>query len=191
MIRLVYQHGDFGPMPPTCVTALFWFAFSLPFNGLFLMLTRTFFSLQRPWVANRDIRHQPGDHGGRRGAAVFAVRDRRDRCGDGDRDCGERGCADRGSAAPVGQAGAWAIRLDDDSRGPRRRGPGRGQLRGRYRPRPGAWARADRADHLARGRAGAGGLVYAAAITLFRDSRGAPDLAPSAHAGQCDGGFAT
>ena len=31
-------------------TALFWFAFSLPFNGLFLLLTRTFFSLQRPWV---------------------------------------------------------------------------------------------------------------------------------------------
>ena len=30
--------------------ALFWFAFSLPFNGLFLLLTRTFFSLQRPWV---------------------------------------------------------------------------------------------------------------------------------------------
>ena len=31
-------------------TALFWFAFSLPANGLFLLLTRTFFSLQRPWV---------------------------------------------------------------------------------------------------------------------------------------------
>ena len=31
-------------------TALFWFAFSLPTNGLFLLLTRTFFSLQRPWV---------------------------------------------------------------------------------------------------------------------------------------------
>ncbi|HEY3492685.1 MAG TPA: polysaccharide biosynthesis C-terminal domain-containing protein, partial [Solirubrobacterales bacterium] len=27
-----------------------WFAFSLPTNGLFLLLTRTFFSLQRPWV---------------------------------------------------------------------------------------------------------------------------------------------
>ncbi len=31
-------------------TALFWFAFSLPTNGLFLLLTRTFFSLQRPWM---------------------------------------------------------------------------------------------------------------------------------------------
>ena len=51
MIRLVYQHGDFGPHATDLVsTALFWFAFSLPFNGLFLLLTRTFFSLQRPWV---------------------------------------------------------------------------------------------------------------------------------------------
>ncbi|HYH60917.1 MAG TPA: lipid II flippase MurJ, partial [Solirubrobacterales bacterium] len=30
--------------------ALFWFAFSLPFSGVFLLQTRTFFSLQRPWV---------------------------------------------------------------------------------------------------------------------------------------------
>ena len=51
MIRLVYERGDFGPGSTDLVaTALFWFAFSLPFNGLFLLLTRTFFSLQRPWV---------------------------------------------------------------------------------------------------------------------------------------------
>ena len=51
MIRLVYQRGEFGPHDTQLVaTALFWFAFSLPFNGLFLLLTRTFFSLQRPWV---------------------------------------------------------------------------------------------------------------------------------------------
>ena len=30
--------------------ALFWFAFSLPFGGLNLLLTRTFFALQRPWI---------------------------------------------------------------------------------------------------------------------------------------------
>jgi putative peptidoglycan lipid II flippase len=30
--------------------ALFWFAFSLPFAGLNLLLTRTFFALQRPWL---------------------------------------------------------------------------------------------------------------------------------------------
>ena len=36
--------------PTLVATALFWFAFSLPTNGLFLLLTRTFFSLQRPWL---------------------------------------------------------------------------------------------------------------------------------------------
>ena len=51
MIRLVYQRGEFTPEQTTLVaTALFWFAFSLPTNGLFLLLTRTFFSLQRPWA---------------------------------------------------------------------------------------------------------------------------------------------
>jgi putative peptidoglycan lipid II flippase len=52
MIRLVYQHGEFTPAQTTLVaTALFWFAFSLPTNGLYLLQTRTFFSLQRPWMA--------------------------------------------------------------------------------------------------------------------------------------------
>ncbi len=51
MVRLVFQRGEFGAGDTHLVaTALFWFAFSLPFNGLFLLLTRTFFSLQRPWV---------------------------------------------------------------------------------------------------------------------------------------------
>ena len=51
MIRLVYERGKFGAEATDLVsTALFWFAFSLPFNGLFLLMTRTFFSLQRPWV---------------------------------------------------------------------------------------------------------------------------------------------
>ncbi len=51
MIRLVYERGEFSAADTEVVaTALFWFAFSLPFNGLFLLLTRTFFSLQRPWV---------------------------------------------------------------------------------------------------------------------------------------------
>ena len=51
MIRLVYERGEFTPDDTELVaTALFWFAFSLPANGLFLLLTRTFFSLQRPWV---------------------------------------------------------------------------------------------------------------------------------------------
>jgi putative peptidoglycan lipid II flippase len=52
MIRLVYQRGAFDSAQTTLVaTALFWFAFSLPTNGLYLLQTRTFFSLQRPWMA--------------------------------------------------------------------------------------------------------------------------------------------
>lgn len=52
MIRLVYQRGEFGPGETALVaTALFWFAFSLPTNGLYLLQTRTFFSIQRPWRA--------------------------------------------------------------------------------------------------------------------------------------------
>jgi putative peptidoglycan lipid II flippase len=52
MIRLVYQRGEFDPAQTAVVaTALFWFAFSLPTNGLYLLQTRTFFSLQQPWRA--------------------------------------------------------------------------------------------------------------------------------------------
>jgi putative peptidoglycan lipid II flippase len=51
MVRLVFERGEFDSSQTDLVAeALFWFAFSLPFNGLFLLLTRTFFSLQRPWV---------------------------------------------------------------------------------------------------------------------------------------------
>jgi len=51
MIRLIYQRGAFDSHETEVVaTALFWFAFSLPANGLFLLMTRTFFSLQRPWI---------------------------------------------------------------------------------------------------------------------------------------------
>ena len=33
--------------------ALFWFAFSLPFAGVNLLLSRTFFALQRPWIPTK------------------------------------------------------------------------------------------------------------------------------------------
>jgi putative peptidoglycan lipid II flippase len=52
IIRLVYQRGEFDPNETQIVaTALFWFAFSLPTNGVYLLQTRTFFSLQKPWQA--------------------------------------------------------------------------------------------------------------------------------------------
>jgi putative peptidoglycan lipid II flippase len=49
--RLVYERGEFGPDSTDIVAeALFWFSFSMPFAGVNLLLTRTFFSLQRPWL---------------------------------------------------------------------------------------------------------------------------------------------
>ena len=49
--RLVYQRGEFGPSSTDAVAeALLWFSLSLPFSGVNLLLTRTFFSLQRPWL---------------------------------------------------------------------------------------------------------------------------------------------
>jgi putative peptidoglycan lipid II flippase len=52
--RLVYQHHNFGPSSTHLVsTALFWFAVSLPFSGLNLLLTRTFFAIQRPWIPTK------------------------------------------------------------------------------------------------------------------------------------------
>jgi putative peptidoglycan lipid II flippase len=49
--RLVYQRGEFDAQSTDQVAeALFWFSFSLPFSGFNLLLTRTYFSLQRPWT---------------------------------------------------------------------------------------------------------------------------------------------
>ncbi|HWF74332.1 MAG TPA: murein biosynthesis integral membrane protein MurJ [Solirubrobacteraceae bacterium] len=54
MVRLIYQHGSFHAADTHRVSiALFWFAFSLPFAGLNLLLTRTFFAVKRPWIPTR------------------------------------------------------------------------------------------------------------------------------------------
>ncbi|HEU0316644.1 MAG TPA: lipid II flippase MurJ, partial [Solirubrobacteraceae bacterium] len=54
IVRLVFQHGSFTAADTHRVsTALFWFAFSLPFSGLNLLLTRTFFSLQKTWMPTK------------------------------------------------------------------------------------------------------------------------------------------
>jgi putative peptidoglycan lipid II flippase len=51
IVRLVFQRGHFNAQSTHLVAiALFWFAFSLPFGGLNLLLTRTFFAVQRPWI---------------------------------------------------------------------------------------------------------------------------------------------
>ncbi len=52
--RLIYQHHSFKASDTELVaTALFWFAFSLPFAGVNLLLSRTFFAVQRPWIPTK------------------------------------------------------------------------------------------------------------------------------------------
>ena len=54
IVRLLFQRGAFNGGSTHLVSiALFWFAFSLPFGGLNLLLTRTFFAVQRPWIPTR------------------------------------------------------------------------------------------------------------------------------------------
>jgi putative peptidoglycan lipid II flippase len=54
IVRLVFERGEFGPESTHLVSiALFWFAFSLPFGGINLLLTRVFFAVQRPWLPTR------------------------------------------------------------------------------------------------------------------------------------------
>jgi putative peptidoglycan lipid II flippase len=49
--RLVYQRGAFGTEATELTsTALVWWSISLPFQGVSLLFSRTFFSLQRPWA---------------------------------------------------------------------------------------------------------------------------------------------
>lgn len=51
IVQLVFQRGEFTAESTHLVaTGLFWFAFSLPFSGVNLLLTRTFFSLKMPWT---------------------------------------------------------------------------------------------------------------------------------------------
>ena len=84
MIKLVYQQQSFHDPGATELVseALFWFAFSLPFNGLFLLLARTFlycFSLQRPSGPARGYGQGGREPGGTGGGGVRALRAPRDR----------------------------------------------------------------------------------------------------------------
>ena len=54
IVRLVFERGAFNARSTHLVSiALFWFAFSLPFGGLNLLLTRVFFAVQRPWIPTK------------------------------------------------------------------------------------------------------------------------------------------
>ena len=88
--------------------ALFWFAFSLPFSGLNLLLTRTFFSLQKPWLPTKLAAMNMVVDVIVSVAPLQAVRDRRA----GDRDGGRVGddLAPGGACARGPTATSTAIR---------------------------------------------------------------------------------
>jgi len=49
--RLLYERGEFDAEATELVaTALVWWSISLPFQGVSLLFSRTFFSLQKPWA---------------------------------------------------------------------------------------------------------------------------------------------
>jgi len=49
--RLIYQRGEFDAQATDLVaTALVWWSIALPFQGVSLLFSRTFFSLQSPWA---------------------------------------------------------------------------------------------------------------------------------------------
>ena len=78
--RLLYQRGEFGPEATDLVTtALVWWSISLPFQGVSLLFSRTFFSLQRPWATTALAGVNLVVNAARGARAVQAVRHRRDR----------------------------------------------------------------------------------------------------------------
>ena len=139
MIRLVYQRGEFDASQTELVaTALFWFAFSLPFNGMFLLLTRTFFSLQRPWVPTAIAGLNLVLTAARGAGAVRRVRGGGDRRRDGDRDGRERDRRRGRAPAPARRPGARPPARDGRAGDDRRGCPGRRQLPGLEPARRGA-----------------------------------------------------
>src|SRR5262249_60464265 len=64
VVRLVYQHGNFtAASTEATAEALFYFTLGLVFNGASLLLIRTFFSLQRPWLPTAGARGPQGPNG--------------------------------------------------------------------------------------------------------------------------------
>ena len=78
--RLVYQRGAFGAEATDLVsTALVWWSISLPFQGVSLLFSRTFFSLQRPWATTALAGVNLVVNAALAAALYGPLRDRRDR----------------------------------------------------------------------------------------------------------------
>ena len=171
MTRLVYERGVFDAQSTDLVSeALFWFAFSLPFCGVFLLQTRTFFSLQRPWVPTAGRRRRTSSsprpwH--------FSSTSRTGSAGSSpppaSRPSRASWSAVRSSTAPLGGSSScqliWSGTRILASRSP----PGRRLLLHLGRARRGARAAASAGRSSSLGVAlAAGAIVYGVALTLFR-----------------------
>ena len=110
IVRLLFERGEFNARSTHLVSiALFWFAFSLPFGGINLLLTRTFFAVQRPWIPTRLAAHEHRRRHHRQHRPVQAAGDRR---ADHRHDLSQRG-HDRAAAAPPARRAstvAWKAR---------------------------------------------------------------------------------
>ena len=173
IVRLVFQHGAFGAGLDRARVrrALFWFSFSLPFAGVNLLLTRTFFSLQRPWIPTALAAGNLVVNARRQPRALQAVRHRRprDRHRGGERrDDARPGVlpAPRAARAPRGRR-ARSIAVAQMIA--RRRRARRRRLRRVVAARRGAGP-LDPAQivSVGAGRRVAGFVVYAAAVLMLR-----------------------
>ena len=85
--RLVYERGVFGAEATDLAsTAMVWWSISLPFQGVSLLFSRTFFSLQRPWATTALAGLNLVVNAAIVGGPVRAVRHRRHRARHGRRD---------------------------------------------------------------------------------------------------------
>ena len=118
--RLVYQRGAFGAEATDLTsTAMVWWSISLPFQGVSLLFSRTFFSLQRPWATTALAGAQPGRERRVSAALYGPFEHRRHRARHGGRDDRDVRGAGLDPAPRAGRHRGRAARVDRgaDARG--------------------------------------------------------------------------
>ncbi len=134
--RLVYQRGAFGGEATDLVSqAMVWWSISLPFQGVSLLYSRTFFSLQRPWATTALAGLNLAVNAVLAAALYGPVRDRRHRGGHGGRDDGHVYRAGDPASRGAGRGGGAQDARGRGPHAPGHRAAGRGRLRRLVRPR--------------------------------------------------------